>query len=96
MADPQLTTFIAVKRKQAETLTGKAERPMPKLAQDYFDAATRGDWTSATNAATRLWRVLRNSDGQPLILRDKIVVSDFLVPGWFFRNPRFPGRAAVL
>jgi hypothetical protein len=49
-------TFVAEKRAQIEKTCSDAERPVPKLVRDFFSAASRADWHTATNAAERALR----------------------------------------
>ena len=62
--DPRLTAFLAEKRVQMEALAQKAKRPVPKLVQDFFAAAARADFHTATNAANRALRFAETEEAQ--------------------------------
>jgi hypothetical protein len=54
--DPRITAFIAEKRTQIEKTSKEAGRPVPRLVQDFFAAAARANWHTATNAAEHALR----------------------------------------
>ena len=59
---PQIAAFVAEKRAQIEKTAKETGRPVPKLVQEFFTAAARADWHTATNAAEHALR-FGESDG---------------------------------
>src|SRR5436190_20043642 len=62
--DPRITAFVAAKRAQIETIEKDAERPVPKLVQDFFSAFAAQKWPDATNAAEHALRFAESEDAK--------------------------------
>jgi hypothetical protein len=79
--DAQTTAFVAGKRALIEKTAKDAGRPVPKLVQDFFAAAAKAEWQSATNAAERALRFGESGDAEsdPVLWQDILRVRQPLL-----------------
>jgi hypothetical protein len=78
---PEIQSFVADKERQAKGLTKKLDLKVPPETWDYFNAAKKGQWGTASNLFGRLVKLTGRYEGAGNDSTLRTVVSSPSRPG---------------